>query len=125
MFFLCPMRPWSGETYWRRVLRSYSQAVDIAISHMEASSPTDTGQSTDDGAPEALRELYARGTRFTKSPEKTWRVTGRMAILRKNVSLFFTSDVVCTLQDITVGLRDAGVNLGAIASIQRRASNQS
>ena len=101
-----------------------AQAVGIAISHMEASSPMDTGQSTNDGAPEALREPYARGTRFNKSPEKTWRVTGRMATLRSNLSLFFTSDVVCTLQDITVGLREAGVNVGAITSIQRRACNQ-
>ena len=32
---------------------------------------------------------------------------------------------MCTSQDITTGLRNAGVDLGAITSIQRRASNQS
>ena len=41
------------------------------------------------------------------------------------MSLFFSLDVECTSQDIATGLSEAGVNAGAITSIQRRLSNES
>ena len=74
-------------------------------------------------APSVLQDLYASGARFTKVPGNTWSFGKNGVRLKKELSVYFTIDTLCSSQDILEGLDKAGLDIDTINSIQRRASN--
>ena len=75
--------------------------------------------------PDALRRLENSGVRFETVKKHGFTTDGLRTTLKKNLSVYFTVDTICTSQDIIYGLDAAGIDVDDIKSIQRKGSNRS
>ena len=90
----------------------------------EQGAPVEHWASAEDeeAMPDILQQICDNGARIRNVPQVAWRVHGGMTKLRKNLTLSFSLDSMCSTEDILKGMEKAGGITASISAIQRRAS---
>ena len=83
---------------------------DVPKTHMERTAVTirNWGDDVEVLMPMALQNLTGTGAVFKSVPEATWNVLGGSPKLRKDLSVSFSLDIICSSEDILQGLVKGG-----------------